>query len=62
LWQLPAGPAILFDELDIKGTATLKDATFDDVRAALPRLRCRESVGRERLAGQTITLAIALAT
>ena len=34
-WKLPAGPAILFDELSIKGVATLKDASFDEVRARL---------------------------
>ena len=30
--------------------------------ALLPAPRCRESIGRERLAGQTSTLAIAFAT
>ncbi len=34
-WKLPVGPAILFDELNIKGVATLKDASLNDVRAKL---------------------------
>ena len=34
-WRLPAGPAILFDELEVKGVATVKDATFEEVRARL---------------------------
>ncbi len=34
-WKLPAGPAIHFDELNIKGVATLKDANLNDVRAKL---------------------------
>jgi len=34
-WKLPAGPAILFNELNIKGVATLKDANLNDVRAKL---------------------------
>lgn len=34
-WKLPAGPAVLFDELHVKGVATRKDATFDEVRAKL---------------------------
>ena len=34
-WKPPAGPAILFDELDVKGVATLKDANLNDVRAKL---------------------------
>ena len=34
-WKLPVGPAILFDELSIKGVATLKDANLGDVRAKL---------------------------
>lgn len=34
-WKLPAGPAIVFDELAIKGVATLKDARLDQVNARL---------------------------
>jgi uncharacterized protein involved in outer membrane biogenesis len=34
-WKLPAGPAIVFDELDLKGSATTTSASFDDVRAKL---------------------------
>ncbi len=34
-WKLPAGPAIVFDELNVKGVATLKDANLGDVRARL---------------------------
>jgi uncharacterized protein involved in outer membrane biogenesis len=34
-WQLPLGPPILFDELAVKGVATLTDANFNDVRARL---------------------------
>src|SRR3970282_962382 len=34
-WKLPVGPAILFDELDIKGIATMNDANLDQVRAKL---------------------------
>lgn len=34
-WRPPAGPPILFDELLIKGTATLNDANFSDVRAKM---------------------------
>ena len=34
-WKVPVGPAILFDELNVKGVATLKNASFDDVRAKL---------------------------
>ena len=34
-WQPPVGPAILFDVLTIKGTATTTTATFDDVQAKL---------------------------
>ena len=34
-WKLPAGPAIHFDELVLKGVATLNDANFSDVRAKL---------------------------
>jgi uncharacterized protein involved in outer membrane biogenesis len=34
-WKLPAGPAILFDELNVKGVATLKDANIEEVRAKL---------------------------
>lgn len=34
-WKLPAGPAIEFDELNLKGTATTAGAEFGDVRAKL---------------------------
>jgi len=34
-WKLPLGPAILFDELDVKGVATLRDANLSVVRARL---------------------------
>lgn len=34
-WKLPAGPAILFDELTIKGVATLNDANLSQVSARL---------------------------
>jgi uncharacterized protein involved in outer membrane biogenesis len=34
-WKVPVGPAVLFDELNVKGVATLKNASFDDVRAKL---------------------------
>ncbi len=34
-WRLPAGPPILFDELLIKGVATLNDADLSEVRARL---------------------------
>ena len=34
-WKLPAGAAIQFDELIVKGVATPQDATFSDVRARL---------------------------
>ncbi len=34
-WRPPAGPPILFDELLIKGTATLNDANFTDIRAKM---------------------------
>ena len=34
-WKLPVGPAILFDELAIKGIATLNDASFSQVSAKL---------------------------
>lgn len=34
-WKLPVGPAIHFDELVMKGVATLNDANFSDVRAKL---------------------------
>jgi len=34
-WKLPVGPAIHFDELLVKGVATLNDANFSDVRAKL---------------------------
>ena len=34
-WTLPLGPAVLFDELDVKGVATLNDANFSEIRAKL---------------------------
>lgn len=34
-WKLPAGPAILFDELTIKGVATLNEANLGQVKARL---------------------------
>ena len=34
-WKAPVGPAILFDELIVKGTATLNDANFSQVNAKL---------------------------
>ncbi len=34
-WKSPLGPAIHFDELVIKGVATLKDANLSDIRAKL---------------------------
>lgn len=34
-WKPPVGPAIHFDELIIKGVATLKDANLGDIRAKL---------------------------
>ena len=34
-WKPPLGPAIHFDELVIKGVATLKDANLSDIRAKL---------------------------
>ncbi len=34
-WTLPAGPAILFDELTIKGVATLNDANLSQLNARL---------------------------
>lgn len=34
-WKLPAGPAIVFDELTLKGVATLGDANFEQVAARL---------------------------
>ena len=34
-WRLPAGPPILFDELLLKGVATLNDASFGEVKAKL---------------------------
>ena len=34
-WTLPVGPAIVFDELVIKGVATLNDADFSQVSAKL---------------------------
>lgn len=34
-WRLPAGPPILFDELRVKGVATVNDASLGEVRAKL---------------------------
>jgi uncharacterized protein involved in outer membrane biogenesis len=34
-WQMPVGPAIQFDELSVKGTASLKDANIGEIRAKL---------------------------
>lgn len=34
-WKLPVGPAILFDELNIKGVATTAEANLNEVRAKL---------------------------
>jgi uncharacterized protein involved in outer membrane biogenesis len=34
-WTLPVGPALVFDELTIKGVATLNDADFGEVSAKL---------------------------
>ena len=34
-WTLPAGPALLFDELQIRGVATQQDARLDEVSARL---------------------------
>jgi uncharacterized protein involved in outer membrane biogenesis len=34
-WKLPAGPPILFEELQVKGVATLNDANFSEVQARL---------------------------
>ncbi len=34
-WTLPAGPAILFDELTMKGVATLNDANLTQIKARL---------------------------
>ena len=34
-WTVPAGPPIVFDELEIRGVATLTDATFSQVSAKL---------------------------
>ncbi|MBI1174355.1 MAG: AsmA family protein [Sideroxydans sp.] len=34
-WRLPLGPALMFDDLSIKGTATANDARFDEIRAGL---------------------------
>jgi uncharacterized protein involved in outer membrane biogenesis len=34
-WTLPLGPALQFDELVIKGAATLKDASLNEIRARL---------------------------
>lgn len=34
-WTLPTNPALMFDTLSIKGTATPTDAVFEDIRASL---------------------------
>ncbi len=34
-WKLPVGPAILFDELNIKGVATTAEANLNEVRAKI---------------------------
>lgn len=34
-WKVPAGPPVLFDELIVKGVATLNDASFSQVSARL---------------------------
>lgn len=34
-WKLPVGAAILFDDLTVKGIATPRDASFNEVRAKL---------------------------
>jgi uncharacterized protein involved in outer membrane biogenesis len=34
-WRLPAGPALQFDELTVKGVATLTDASLDQIGARL---------------------------
>jgi len=34
-WTVPAGPPIVFDELEIRGLATLTDATFSQISAKL---------------------------
>jgi uncharacterized protein involved in outer membrane biogenesis len=34
-WRLPAGAALLFDDLTVKGVATPQEATFSEVRAKL---------------------------
>ena len=34
-WTLPIGPAIVFDELTVKGVATLSDASFSQISAKL---------------------------
>jgi len=34
-WTLPAGPALLFDELQIRGVATRNDARLDEISARL---------------------------
>jgi uncharacterized protein involved in outer membrane biogenesis len=34
-WKLPLGPPVLFDELNLKGTATLNSATLNEVSARL---------------------------
>ena len=34
-WQVPVGPPLVFDELEIKGLATLTDANFSQINAKL---------------------------
>jgi uncharacterized protein involved in outer membrane biogenesis len=34
-WKSPVGPALVFDELEVRGVATLKDATFNEINAKL---------------------------
>lgn len=34
-WRPPAGPPVLFDELQVKGTATVNDANLSDIKAKL---------------------------
>lgn len=49
LWQLPVGPAIVFDELHVKGIATSKQLQFGDMRA---KLYGGSAEGRAELAWQ----------
>ena len=34
-WKVPVGPPIVFDELEVRGVATLRDATFNQFNAKL---------------------------